>query len=251
MTYTKEHIWIIGASSGIGEALAKELHAQGASLILSARSEDKLNALNEALGEAHDVVPMDVTDHESVEHKVKELDAAYARIDRVIFLAGTYEPMDVAVMDMEVMMKTVDINLMGALYVVHAVLPVLRAQDGGQLAICASVAGYRGLPGGQPYCATKAALINLTESIRLELGDVLDVKLICPGFVKTPLTDKNDFTMPMMISPEKAAKAIAKGLTSRNFEIHFPKGFTRIMKLLELLPARVYFWVMKRMNLQN
>ena len=127
--------------------------------------------------------------------------------------------------------------------------PQFESQGHGQIVICASVAGYRGLPTGQPYCAAKAALLNLSESLKVELEPKnIDVKVICPGFVKTPLTDKNDFPMPMIIEAEDSAIAIKKGLCSRAFEIHFPKRFTYIMKLLHILPHWLYFVVARKMR---
>jgi short-subunit dehydrogenase len=130
--------------------------------------------------------------------------------------------------------------LNGAFNAVHAVLPILKSQAHGQFVLCGSVAGYCGLPNGQPYSATKAGVINLAESLRAEEGH-LDIKVINPGFVRTPLTDKNNFKMPMMIEPEEAAKIIVKGLQSKKFEIHFPKRFTFLMKILSVLPDFLYF----------
>ena len=129
---------------------------------------------------------------------------------------------------------------------IETVLPLLLAQGGGQITLCASVAGYRGLPKSQPYGATKAGLINIAESLAAEVPKQIDVRVINPGFVESRLTDKNDFKMPMRISPEKAAKAIADGLNKPGFEIHFPKAFTRIMKLLSYLPNSLYFALMRR-----
>ncbi len=141
------------------------------------------------------------------------------------------------------------VNLGGGFNMVDVLLPHYKNCRGGQIVLCASVAGYRGLPTGQPYCATKAGLISLGESLKIELApDNIDVKIICPGFVKTPLTDKNDFPMPMMISADQAARAIAKGMRSRAFEIHFPKRFTLIMKLIRHLPYGLYFWLMRKIQ---
>jgi len=159
-------------------------------------------------------------------------------------MAALYDPSPLSKMDIATTRKMVDVNLMGMFNVVHAVLPLLTKQGFGQLALCGSVAGYRGLPNGQPYSATKAAVINLAETLRLEHPE-LDVRLISPGFVRTPLTDKNDFDMPMMIEPDVAAKALADGLLASGFEIHFPKKFTFLLKLLRVLPNAVYFKLAK------
>ncbi len=240
--YSKAHIWIIGASSGIGKALAAELNRRGATLALSARRAEELQSLNEELGGQHNVFPVDVTDTALMEKTAKAIAASFCRIDSIIFMAAIYAPEKLAQMDMAVTRQIVDVNLNGAFNTVHTALPILNAQNGGQIALCGSVAGYRGLPGGQPYSATKAAVINLAESLRAEQAhNNIDVKVINPGFVRTPMTDKNDFKMPMMIEPEDAAKAIANGLQSKCFEIHFPKRFTFLMKLLHLLPPFLYF----------
>lgn len=235
-----KYIWIIGASSGIGHALSKELSQRGAKLILSARSADKLEALKtELVGDPH-VYPVDIINLESLQNALKFAQEKCGHVDSIINLAALYEPAIIKDMDIEKARLLVDVNLTGSLNLIHVALPVLKSQRSGQFVLCGSVAGYRGLPNGQPYSATKAAIINLAESLKIENPD-LDIKLINPGFVRTPLTDKNDFEMPMMIEPEEAAKAIADGLLKKSFEIHFPKKFTILMKLLRLLPNAVYF----------
>lgn len=234
-----KRIWIIGASSGIGAALATELSKAGAHLILSARRGGKLKELNDNLGGAHEVSALDVSDLDALSDEAKKLFKA-GDIDSIIFLAGLYEPTPIRDIKPEDFKKIIDVNLGGAFNILNVVLPQLRAQSQkGQIVLCGSVAGYVGLPNGQPYSATKAAITNLAESLYAEERD-LDVKLISPGFVETPLTDKNDFEMPMKIQPDEAAKAIAKGLLSNSFEIHFPKKFTFIMKFLRLLPYALY-----------
>ncbi len=237
-THKGKTIWIIGASSGIGEALARELAKQGVHLILSARSEDKLNAINESLGGMHTVQPLDAGNAKSVSSAAQTL----KKIDSVIFMAALYVPHSQKTKDINFIHDMLTVNIGGAYNTVNAVLPFFEKQGHGQIALCGSVAGYRGLPYGQPYCATKAAIINYAESLKIELEDKnIDVKLISPGFVRTPLTDKNDFPMPMMIEAEAAAKALASGLLSRAFEIHFPKKFTYIMKIINVLPRWLYF----------
>jgi len=157
-------------------------------LALSARSEDKLKAVNQELGGHHQVVPVDVTDTKTLVKSAESIDGTFPRIDSVVFMAAAYEPAQVDKLDIDQTHKIVDINLNGAFNTVHAVLPILTAQGDGQLVLCGSVAGYRGLPSGQAYSATKAALINLAESLHTERQD-LDIKVINPGFVRTPLTE--------------------------------------------------------------
>lgn len=246
--YKDEAVWIIGASSGIGAALAHELAGRGARLALSARGEDKLTGLCAALGPQHIALPLDVTDAANVAAAAQSVKTAFGRIDRVILLAAAYTPMFFDQLDLSETRKIIEVNLLGSFQVIDAVLPLLREQQNGQLALCGSVAGYAGLPGGQPYSATKAALANLAESLKAEYPERPDIRLISPGFVRTGLTDKNDFPMPMIISPEKAAEAIAEGLLRRGFEIHFPKRFTLILKLLRMLPYAPFFRILRRMN---
>ena len=241
--YSKEHIWIIGASSGIGRALAIELAAQGGALILSARNEDALNSLNDALGGGHQVIALDAGDHKALSAAAK----AIPKLDRVIFMAALYAPHGKKTKDIDFIHDMIRVNLGGAFNTVNATLPIFEKQGHGQIVLCASVAGYRGLPYGQPYCATKAAMINYAESLKIELEPQnIDVKIINPGFVRTPLTDKNDFPMPMMIEADAAAKAIVRDLRSKRFEIHFPKRFTWMMKILYFLPAPLYFFVARK-----
>jgi short-subunit dehydrogenase len=243
--YNDKTIWIIGASTGIGKALAQNLNAQGADLILSARSEDGLKKLNDELGGQHTVLPVDVSDNEAL----KKATSSFKKLHSVVHLAAIYDPTSLNDLTHDTMSKIIDVNLKGTFNVIEATLPILKKQGYGQLALCGSVAGYRGLPNGQPYSATKAAVINLAESLRAEeQKNGLDIRLISPGFVETPMTAKNDFDMPMAIKPEEAADAIAKGLLSNSYEIHFPKKFTFIMKFLQLLPAWLYFKIAHKMS---
>jgi short-subunit dehydrogenase len=239
--FANKRVWIIGASSGIGKAVAIELAKQGASLVLSARRQQRLDELNQQLNSQHQVIGLDVTATAEVKSATEQI----GHIDSVLFFAAGYEPNSIESMDIEQAKNLVDINLNGALNVVHAVLPLMQQQGSGQIALCASVAGYMGLPNGQPYSATKAALINFAESLRIEQPK-LDIKVINPGFVSTELTDKNNFKMPMITTPEKAALSIVKGLKSKQFEIHFPKRFTVLLKLIKSLPYWLYFRIIKK-----
>ena len=236
MTYKDEIIWVIGASSGIGHALAVELAARGATLALSARRKEELDKLKEIIGERHMIYTLNVADTELTARTAKAIHAESGRIDRVIFMAAAYTPMQLDHLDMLVTRNMIEVNILGAFNAVNAALPLLKKQQSGQIALCGSVAGYTGLSGGQPYSTTKAAVMNLAESLYAECPKHIDVKLISPGFVRTALTDKNDFSMPMIITPEAAAKAIASGLHSKRFEIHFPKKFTLMLKLLRVMP---------------
>lgn len=228
-----ERIWIIGASDGIGAELARAYAAQGAQLVLSARSQDRLEALAAELGAGHIVLPMDVGDRASVDAAAAQI-AAAGRLDRLVHLAALYDPGRIEDLDPDMAAQIVSVNVMGSFHIAQIAPKVLRA--GGQVALCGSVAGYVGLPQGQIYSASKAAVINLAESLRAELQGQFDVRLISPGFVDTRLTQRNDFDMPAMMTPQAAAAAIVSGLSGGGFEVHFPKRLTLSLKLLRILP---------------
>lgn len=238
--------WVIGAGGGIGAALCRELELRGATLILSGRNEEKLRALyDEFDGAPHEILPVDVTDAAGLAAAAEK-----ANPDAAVLLSAAYRlPEMTGALKPEDNAHIINVNLTGTFHFVSAVLPVFKKNGGGQIALCASVAGYSGLPTGQPYCATKAGMINLAESLRAEhAGTAIDVKLICPGFVKTELTDGNDFPMPMIIEAEEAGRCIADGLAKKAFEIHFPKRFTLILKFLRILPYCLYLPLAAKMT---
>lgn len=245
--WTSKRVWIIGASSGIGCALADLLHARGAKVALSARSADKLAATVKRLGKARAIaLPLDITKVETIQSAEAELITAWGGYDLVIFMAGDYKAMRAWELDLKVAQQMIDINLGGCMNGLSVVIPTLMKNKAGGIALVASVAGYRGLPKSLVYGPTKAALINLAETLYLDLKDKgLDIYIINPGFVKTPMTDKNDFEMPSIITPEEAAEEIEKGLSQGEFEIHFPKRFTNMLKLLRHLPYTLYFRAIK------
>lgn len=231
--HSGETIWIIGASDGIGAALAREWAARGARLVLSARSTERLKEMAAQLGPQHISVPLDVSDRASLDEAATKI-AAFGPLDRVVHLAAIYDPGKIAELDPDTAARIVSVNLTGSFHVAQIAPPLLR--KGGQLALCGSVAGYIGLPQGQIYSATKAGVINLAESLRAELAGRIDVRLINPGFVDTRLTQRNDFKMPAIVTPETAAREIITGLQGRRFEVHFPRRFTLGLKLLSALP---------------
>ncbi|WP_149142775.1 SDR family NAD(P)-dependent oxidoreductase [Gemmobacter caeruleus] len=231
MGFAGKTVWIIGASDGIGAALARALVAQGARLILSARNRAALSALAETCGEAR-VLPLDLAAADALAEAAATI--APATLDAVICTAAIYDPGRVADLDPAAAAQLVTVNLLGSLEVARLAPPLLR--DGGQLVLFGSVAGYFGLPGGQPYSATKAAVNNLAETLRIELAPRVDVRLVCPGFVATRLTARNRFAMPAIITPDQAAEAVIRGLQGRAFELHFPRRFTWAMKFLRALP---------------
>ena len=238
-------VWLVGASSGIGRATAKALHAQGAKVIVSARSLPALD-LFAAEHPGATVLAMDATDAASVEAAAQSVLAA-GPLDVVLYCAGYYKEMRATEFDLAEMLRHNQVNYVGALYLLAAVLPHFLARKAGHISLVSSVAGYRGLPQSLAYGPTKAALINLAETLHVDLKDShISVSLICPGFVETSLTAQNKFTMPGLIKPEQAAQEILRGWAKGEFEIHFPKRFTRLMKTLALLPPVLYFPLIRK-----
>ncbi len=241
-----QRIWIIGASSGIGAELARMLMTLGAKLALSARHLEALQRV--AIGNAETMVlPFDITQSREVLAARDTILAKWEGIDLVLIVAGTYQKMRAEDFNLATAKQLVDTNLNGPLNCLDAVLPVLLAQGKGGLGIVASIAGLSGLPQALIYGPTKAALINLCESLYLDLRPHgIGVYLINPGFVATPLTAQNDFAMPALISAETAAKEIIRGIERGDFHIHFPRRFTNWLRLLRLLPYRLYFWLIHK-----
>jgi NAD(P)-dependent dehydrogenase (short-subunit alcohol dehydrogenase family) len=245
-----QRVWLVGASSGIGAALAGALFARGARVAVSARRAPPLEALvpETARGRAL-VVPVDVTDAQSVAAAHRQVLAQWGGVDLTIWLAGTYAPMRAGEFRLAEALNVVRTNLEGVLNGLATLLPVVRSERRGGIAIVSSVAGYRGLPRSLVYGPTKAALNNLAESLYLDLHPLgVGVYLINPGFVQTPLTALNDFRMPALITAEDAAQRILAGFATGAFEIHFPARFTRAMKSLQLLPHRLYFSLVRRLT---
>ncbi len=238
-------VWLVGASSGIGRATAHALHAAGAKVIVSARNQQALDGFaTEHPGSI--ALAFDASDAAAVKTAAQTvLDAG--QLNLVLYCAGYYREMRATDFDLSEMLMHQQVNYVGALYVLDAVLPYFAERRSGHISLISSVAGYRGLPKSLAYGPTKAALINLAETLYVDLQDShVGVSLICPGFVETPLTAQNEFTMPALITPEVAAQEILKGWASGSFEIHFPKRFTLWMKALALLPARLYFPIIRK-----
>jgi short-subunit dehydrogenase len=239
--WTDRRVWIVGASSGIGAATAQLLLQKGARVALSARSAEGLQA---AAGNHPNsmILPLDVTEHAALLQARDTLLQRWQGLDLVLVMAGTYDEMRADSFDLARANAMIELNLGGVLNCLDAVLPTLLAQGGGGIGIVASVVGYRGLPKALIYGPTKAALINLSESLFLDLRPRgIAVYLVTPGFVATPLTAKNDFPMPALISAQQAADDLVKGMERGQFLIHFPRRFTNALRLLRLLPYRLYF----------
>lgn len=248
-------VWVVGGSTGIGRATALALAARGAQVLVSARgasaldtlvAEHRLAARDQSTQRPLQAWPLDVTDATAVRTCATEI-LAQGPLDLVLYCAGHYRAQRATAFDLAEMERHLDINYRGALHVLDAVLPALLARGRGHLSLVSSVAGYRGLPQSLAYGPTKAALTNLAENLYLDLQPQgLGVSVVHPGFVQTPLTAQNAFAMPALITPEQAALAMLDGWAAGAFDIHYPKRFTRWMKLLRVLPHRLYFPVVRR-----
>ena len=251
--FKDKNIWIIGASSGIGEACAKKLSSLGARLIISSRNTSSLEKVAHACQQLSInntsplIIPVDVTDDQSVFSARQSTLEKFPRIDLLLVISGIYEPMRSDQFDFPKAFKTVNTNLLGVMRVIAQSVPHMIAQENGHIAITASVAGYSGLPNALSYGPTKAALINFAESLYYDLHPKgINVHLISPGFVETPATAINDFKMPALITAEVAATEIIQGIQQGKFDIHFPKKFTYFMKFLRIIPYPLYFWILKK-----
>lgn len=241
-------VWIVGASSGIGAALARALAAAGARLALSARGKAALEALAAELPDAL-ALPLDVRDAQALAAAHATIRERMGGIDVAVLNAGIYSPMRADAFDAAVVEEHFAVNFLGVTRALATLLPdfIARAHAHPALVLVSSVAGYRGLPNALAYGPSKAALINLAESLYLDLAPRgIGVFLVNPGFVDTPLTRQNSFHMPALISADEAARHIMEGLADGAFEIHFPKRFTRWLKLLRLLPHRLAFAAVRR-----
>lgn len=244
--WTNKRVWLVGASTGIGEALARQLDHMGCKQMLSARSVDKLQALASDLNNAS-ALPLDISDEASVNAAFDQLMTTWGGVDLVVLMAGTYSEMSVEGFDLQKVKQQIEVNLTGTMHVLAKVLPQVLTQKNGHISIVSSVAGYRGLPNSLAYGPTKAALINLAEALHMELKPHnVGVSVVNPGFVDTPLTRKNTFPMPFLITADKAASEIITGLEGGEFEIHFPKTFTRSLRTLRILPYSLYFAAVKK-----
>ena len=242
-------IWITGASSGIGKALAIKFSQEGWQVAASARRENLLKELHDKYPNI-EPFPLDVTDKDKCNSVFKNILEKFENIEICVFGTGIHDPKSEKKFNLEKIKKIMEVNFFGTINSIHSIYDYYKEKKSGQISIISSVAGYRGLPAAGAYCASKSALTSFAESLHFEMKRKnVRVSLISPGFIKTPMTDQNDFPMPMIRSPEFAAEQIYIGLTRSNaFEIHFPKQFTFIMKILKIMPNWLYFLILKKTN---
>ncbi|MGA0862238.1 MAG: SDR family NAD(P)-dependent oxidoreductase [Pelagibacteraceae bacterium] len=246
MSENQKKIWITGASSGIGKAVAEKFAAEGWMVAASARRQEILNKMAE--NQNIFAYPLDVTQKENVTKTFNKIIEDFKNVDICLFCSGTYDPKLEQEINIEQNKFVMETNYFGVLNCIKAVETYFKNKKSGQISIVSSVAAYRGLPNSSGYGPSKAALTNLTESIYFDFKKYnVKISLVSPGFIKTPLTDKNEFPMPFIRSPEFAADKIFQGLTKKNiFEIHFPLGLTLTLKFLRILPYKLYLFLIDK-----
>jgi NADP-dependent 3-hydroxy acid dehydrogenase YdfG len=243
-----KRVWVIGASSGIGEACAKALLSKSARVALSSRRVERLNAIAAEHSQSESLVlPLDVTNTEQMQAAYQTILNQWGGLDLLLFVSGLYIPLRADQFDLEAAEKTIDANLLGPMRAVSIVLPAMLKAHAGHIAIVGSVAGYSGLPKALAYGPSKAGIINFCETLYYDLlPEGVNVHMISPGFVATEATAQNDFEMPALITAEKAAQEILSGIQKGEFDIHFPKQFSGFLKFLRILPYPIYFWIVRR-----
>ncbi|MEC9369362.1 MAG: SDR family NAD(P)-dependent oxidoreductase [Pseudomonadota bacterium] len=244
-------VWITGASSGIGLELARQMDGRGPAIAISARSRGELKA-EAGKGASISAHPLDVTDAKAVKKAVGDIWKLHGGIDLAVLGAGVFKIVSPDNFDLDDFRRSIDVNYLGVVNCVAALIPHMKKRGSGHIAIIASVAGYRGLPKSMAYGPTKAALINFAEGLRAELEPLgIRVTVINPGFVDTPMTEHNDFPMPLLVPVEKAARTILKGLVAGKYEIVFPQPFAFVMKLLRRMPNALFFFIVRNIVMRN
>ena len=245
----KKTIWITGGSTGIGKALAIKFANEGWNVAISARRESLLEEISNKY-ENISSFPLDVTKKENCKEVFNLIKNKFESIDICFFSTGTWDPKKEKDIDVEQIENVFKVNFFGTLNSIKAVEEYFKNKKSGTITIVSSIAGYRGLPNSTGYGPSKSALNNLAESLYFDFGrSNVRVCLVSPGFIKTPMTDKNDFNMPFLKTPEYAAEKIYDGLVNKNsFEIHFPKSLTMILKILGFLPNKIYFGLISKLT---
>ncbi len=238
-------IWITGASSGIGMELVKQLAATSANIAISARSKDKLQSLADDYTNVH-AYPLDVSNAKAMAECAAHIEANLGPIDLAIFNAGVSAASTTAKPAAETFRTIIETNYLGVTNGLSAIVPKMSERGQGHIAWVASIAGYNGLPGAGAYNASKAALVSLAEASKLELAPKgIDITIINPGFVRTPMTEKNKFPMPLLVEPDVAARKTIAGIRAKKYEVNFPKPLVWFVKFLRLMPYPVFFWIVK------
>ena len=245
----KKTIWITGGSTGIGKALAIKFASKGWNVAISARRIELLNEISNSY-ENISGFPLDVTNKEKCKEVFQEIKNKFGDVDICFFSTGTWDPKKEKEIDVEQIENVFKVNFFGTVNSIKAVEQYFRDKKKGIITIVSSIAGYRGLPNSTGYGPSKSALNNLAESLYFDFKRYnVRVCLVSPGFIKTPMTDKNDFKMPFLKTPEYAADKIYDGLINKNdFELHFPKSLTLLLKIFSFLPSKIYFGLIGKMT---
>ena len=248
MSKNQKKIWVTGASSGIGKAVAEKFANEGWKVAVSARRKEKLDEMASSNSNIISY-PLDVVSKEYCQATFNKIAEEFGDIDICFFCSGTYDPNKEKEIDLDQNKFVMDVNYFGVLNCVKSVEKYFKNKKSGQISIVSSIAGYRGLPNSSGYGPSKAALTNFAESIYFDFKKFnVRVSVVSPGFIKTDLTDKNEFKMPFLRSTDYAAEKVFKGLTSTNsFEIHFPKQLTLILKFLRVLPYKIYLFLVDKL----
>ena len=246
MSENQKKIWITGASSGIGKALAEKFAAEGWKVAASARRKEILDKMS-----AHENIfsyPLDVTNQDQIKNSFEKIIEDFNGLNLCVFSSGTYDPKLEQGINIKQNKFVMETNFFGVLHCINAVENYFKKKKDGHISIVSSIAAYRGLPNSSGYGPSKAALTNLTESLYFDFKKYnVRISLVSPGFIKTPLTDKNDFQMPFIKSPEFAAEKMFNGLTkSKAFEIHFPRALTILLKIFRVLPYKIYLFLIDK-----
>ena len=246
MSENQKKIWITGASSGIGKAVAEKFAKEGWKVAVSARRKEILDIM--AKDQNISSFPLDITNRDQINNVFKNILNEFGDLDLCLFSSGTYEPKDEQSIDPNKIKNVINVNFLGVIDCVKTVEKYFKNKRSGHISIVSSIAGYRGLPNSSGYGPSKAALTNFSESIYFDFKKFgVRVSIVSPGFIKTPLTDKNEFSMPFLKTPDYAAEKIFNGLVKSNaFEIHFPKGLTLVLKFLRILPYKLYLVVVDK-----
>jgi len=240
-------VWVTGASSGIGRALALRYARAGWHVVATSRNISAFSSEPTEIAARIEAISLDVRNLDDVHSAISTIEERCGPIRLGILNAGIYRKMPAALFDAALIRDITETNYMGVIHCIDALLPRMIARRGGQLAVIGSMAGWRGLPFAAPYGASKAALINLCESLKLDCEKHgVSISIVNPGFVRTPLTDANDFPMPFLMEVEDAAERIVAGLERRAFSISFPRGLSLLLGMARLLPYRLYFRLIKR-----
>ncbi len=247
MSENQKKIWITGASSGIGRAVAEKFASEGWKVAVSARRKEILDEMAQEKNISS--YPLDVTEKNQIEKVFQKILEEFEDLDICLFSSGTYDPKNEKRIDTDKIKNVIKVNFFGVIDCVKTVEDYFKSKKSGHISIVSSIASYRGLPNSSGYGPSKAALTNFSESIYFDFKKFnVRVSVISPGFIKTPLTDKNDFSMPFLKSPIYAADKIYEGLTkNKSFEIHFPKSLTLILKFLRIIPYRIYLFLVDKL----